>query len=169
MSLPSPPLSIQSEPTIQPSSPAGRQRLRVVLDGALRVAGGVLAVFGAAVTALLEVLLATLRVGGTLIGVSAVLAVLANVALSWFAVSTVGRRWAIALPAVTWFTLMVIVAGGTAEGDILLAGNNWVGLALIVAGSMTFAIMAFRAILAPRPGQPPRPGRPSRVQDPQNG
>lgn len=128
-----------------------RRRLTAVVDRVLRIVGGVLSVIGATLTAVLELIFATLRVGGYLIGVSVLIAVVANVALSWFARRAVGGGWAIALPAVTWFALMVIVAGGTDEGDILLAGNNWVGLAMIVAGSMAFAVMAFRMILAPRP------------------
>lgn len=127
-------------------------RFAAAFDVALRLVAGVLSVAAAVLTAGLELLFATLRVGGYLIGVSALIAVLANVALSWFAVRAVGSGWAIALPALTWFVVMVLAAGGTAEGDILLAGNNWVGLAMIVAGSMTFAVMAFRMVLAPRPG-----------------
>jgi hypothetical protein len=119
------------------------------LDLLLRVAGGVLAVIAAVLTATLELLFATARVGGYLIGASVLLAVLANVVLSWFAYQTVGRKWAVMLPAVTWFALMVLAAGGTSEGDILLAGNNWVGIAMIIAGSMAFAVMGFRLITAP--------------------
>jgi hypothetical protein len=161
----SPPVSIPSEPSTGVPDAPGRVRLRHALDLALRVAGAVLAVAGAVLTAALELLLASLRVGGALVGVSALLAVVANVALSWFANDTVGRRWAVALPALTWFGLMIVAAGGTAEGDFLLAGDNWVGLVMIIAGSMAFAVMAFRAILAAPPrgrtGQGPgSPGGP---------
>jgi hypothetical protein len=131
--------------------PTSRRRWAGAVDLALRIAGGVIVVVAAVLTAVLELLFATLRVGGQLIGVSVVVAVVANAALSWFAHRTVGRGWAIGLPAVVWFGLMVGAAGGTSEGDILLAGNNWVGLAMIVAGSMTFAIMAFRIIILPKP------------------
>ncbi|MEE6257047.1 hypothetical protein [Plantactinospora sonchi] len=142
------PLSGSPESTGSPSrlrSPG----LRHAADLALRIIGGVLAVVGAAVTAVLELILATLRVDGVLIGLSALLAVLANVALSWFAPRAVGRRWALVLPAAVWFVLMVVAAGGTSEGDVLLAGNNWVGLAMIFAGSVAFAVMGFRLIMAP--------------------
>ncbi|MEU5946213.1 hypothetical protein ABZ793_11695 [Micromonospora sp. NPDC047465] len=136
-----------------PPPPPGRSRL--LLDLALRVAGGLVAVLGGVLTAVLELLLATLRVGGQLIGVSVVLAVAANIALSWFAHEAVGRRWAVALPALPWFVLMAVAAVRTTEGDLLVAGDNWVGLAMIVAGAMTFAVMGFRQVLA----QPPvRPG-----------
>ncbi|MGC4787473.1 hypothetical protein ACLQ22_06465 [Micromonospora sp. DT178] len=132
-----------------PPPPSGRSRR--LLDLALRVAGGLVAVLGGILTAVLELLLATLRVGGQLIGVSVLVAIGANIALSWFAHEAVGRRWAVALPAAPWFVLMAVAAVRTAEGDLLVTGDNWVGLAMIVAGAMTFAVMGFRQILAPPP------------------
>lgn len=150
MTLPAAPMSVAPEESAPPP-PAPH---RPLLDLALRVAGGLVAVLGGVLTAVLELLLATLRVGGQLIGVSVLLAVAANVALSWFAHEAVGRRWAVALPALPWFVLMAVAAVRTAEGDLLVAGDNWVGLAMIVAGAMTFAVMGFRQILAPPPARP---------------
>ncbi|MFG1842013.1 hypothetical protein ACGFH8_26715 [Micromonospora sp. NPDC049175] len=120
-----------------------------LLDLGLRLAGAVVVVVAGVLSGVLELLLATVRVGGQLIGVSALLAVGTNIVLSWFAHEAVGRRWAVALPAVPWFALMAVAAIRTNEGDLLLAGDNWVGLAMIVAGAMTFAVMGFRQILAP--------------------
>ncbi|MFI5843577.1 hypothetical protein ACIA8K_28115 [Catenuloplanes sp. NPDC051500] len=120
-----------------------------VTDLALRVTGGVLVVLAAAVTAVLEVFFTPLRVGGFLIGLSALAAVVANVALAWFAYRTVGAKWAVALPALTWFAVLMVAAGSTPEGDILLVDTNWVGLATIFTGSMAFAIVAYRMILPP--------------------
>jgi len=156
VTLPSPAMSAPPEPSPEPP-PAERSALLAAVDLALRIVGGVVAVVGAVVTAVLELILSTLRVGGVLVGLSALLAVVANVALSWFAPRAVGHRWALALPAVVWFGLMVVAAGGTAEGDILLASDNWVGLAMIFAGSVTFAVMGFRLIIAPRRAEPPAP------------
>ncbi|MEV2238516.1 hypothetical protein [Micromonospora sp. NPDC049891] len=130
--------------------PRSSRRWRRPVDIGLRVGGGVLAVVAATLTAVLELLLAPLRVGGHLIGVAVLVAVAANIALSWFAVETVGRRWAVALPALPWVAIMVIAADRTSEGDVLLVGN-WVGLTLVVGGAMTFAVMAFRSILASAP------------------
>ena len=126
-----------------------------LLDLAARLVGAIVVAVAGVVTGVLELLLATVRVGGQLVGVSVLLAIGANIVLSWFAYEAVGRRWAVALPAVPWFALMVVAAIRTNEGDLLLAGDNWVGLAMIVAGAMTFAVMGFRQILAP---QPPRLG-----------
>lgn len=151
MTLPAAPMSVAPDETTPP--PADRPH--PLLDLALRWAGGLVAVLAGVATGVLELLLATVRVGGQLIGLSALVAIGANIALSWFAHEAVGRRWAVALPGVPWFALMAVAAVRTDEGDLLLAGDNWVGLAMIVAGAMTFAVMGFRQILAP----PPAPGR----------
>ena len=39
----------------------------------------------------------------------------------------------------------------TDEGDYLLAGDNWVGLLMILAGSLSFALYAYRMILTGLP------------------
>lgn len=147
MSLPPAPMSVlEGQDAPPPAGPPPR-----LLDLGLRLAGAIVVVLAGVLTGVLELLLSTVRVGGQLIGVSALLAVGANIALSWFAHEAVGRRWAVALPAVPWFVLMAVASVRTSEGDLLLAGDNWVGLAMIVAGAMTFAVMGFRQILAPSP------------------
>lgn len=148
MTLPAAPMSVVPPQAPAPTPPGRAWRL---LDVALRVVGGLVAVIGAVATGLLELLLSTARVGGQLIGVSVLVAVAANIALGWFAYAAVGRRWAVVLPATPWFVLMGAAAVRTSEGDLLLAGDNWVGLAMIVAGAMTFAVMGFRQVLAPPP------------------
>ncbi|MFY1689980.1 hypothetical protein [Plantactinospora sp. WMMB782] len=155
MSLPSAPVSTPEELRPDPPPPAGPSAVYRAVDLVLRVVGGAVAVAAAAVTAVLELILSTWRVGGMLIGVSVLVTVLANVALGWFAPRAVGRRWALALPAVVWFALMVLAAGGTAEGDVLIAADNWVGLVMIFAGSVTFAVMGFRMLMNPRTPAPP--------------
>ncbi|TDC38041.1 hypothetical protein E1211_08485 [Micromonospora sp. 15K316] len=144
-------MSVAPDETSPPPPAGPPPRL---LDLGLRVAGGLVAVVAGVVTGVVELLLATLRVAGQLVGVSVLLAVGANIALGWFAHRAVGRRWSVALPAVPWFALMAVAAVRTAEGDLLLAGNNWVGLVMIVAGAMTFAVVGFRQILAPSPHSP---------------
>ena len=140
--------------------PPRRAALDGLLDLLLRIAGGAVAVIAGVVTAALELIFATVRVGGHLIGASVLLALLANLLLGWFAYQTVGRRWAVALPAVPWFALMAVAAGRTSEGDILLAGDNWVGIAMIFVGSMAFAVVAFRLLIAPPVKPLPPPSRP---------
>lgn len=129
----------------------------------IRVGGVLVAVVAAFVTGVLELLLTTMRAGdltsiwrgepigsggGPLLGASILLAVVANYAIAWFAVSTTGRRWALGPPWAVWTLMMLFVAGmRTNEGDYLLAGNDWVGLAMILIGSLTFAVYSYRMIL----------------------
>lgn len=156
MSLSGPPMA--ASPELEPAPlPADRPAILAGVDLALRIVGGLLAVVGAALSAVLELMLSMVRVGGELIGVSVLVTVAANVALGWFAPRAVGHRWALALPAVVWFLLMVVAAGGTTEGDVLIANDNWVGLVMIFAGSVTFAIMGFRMIMAPHGAAPGLP------------
>jgi hypothetical protein len=135
------PVGMPPDPEPQSSSPGA------AVDLTLRVAGGLLAVVGAVLTAMLELFFATLRLGGELIGVSALMAVVGNVALSLFAHETVGRVWAIALPALAWFTVMMAAISRTTEGDQLL-GYTWVSLLMIFVGALAFAFVAYRLILA---------------------
>jgi hypothetical protein len=131
--------------TGSPATPPPRRSLELTV----RVAGVLVSVLAALLTGVLEVLFASWRVGGNLIGVSAIVAVPANLAIAWFAYRTVGRRWAVGPPWVVWTVLMFIAAGvRTTEGDYLLSGDNWVGLIMILLGSMAFAIYAYRMILA---------------------
>lgn len=128
------------------ASPPGR--LARGFDLGLRVAGCVISVAAALLSGLLELFFASYRVGGYLIGVSVVFAVLVNAGIGWFAVRSVGHRWAVGPPWVMWTALMFLAAGvRTSEGDYLLAGDNWVGLIMILAGSLSFAMYAYRMIL----------------------
>ncbi|MFG2163998.1 hypothetical protein [Micromonospora chersina] len=148
----------EQEPAAPPE-PSGR-----AVDLVLRVAGGVVAVWAGVLAAVLDLLFATWawevvqgRSGGAgkaLVGTSLAVggiaaAVVLTVLVSWFAHVAVGTRWAAALPALPWF--VVIVAGGfrTVEGDLALSGDNVLGLGLIVAGAITFAVMGFRQIVVP--------------------
>jgi hypothetical protein len=131
-----------------PEAPAPVRRERRSLDRTIRIAGLVIAVLAAIFSGLLELFFTTLRVGGFLIGVSILMAVVANTAIAWFAVTTTGRRWALGPPWALW-TLMMLFAAGvrTTEGDYLLGGNDYVALVMILVGSLTFAVYSYRMIL----------------------
>jgi hypothetical protein len=136
--LPPPDLSDERPP----SSRAGAS-----VDTALRVIGGLLAVAMALLSATLELQLSALRVGGALIGVSALIAAVANVGIARFAYRVTGSKWAVAPPALVWVGIMLVASGRTTEGDYLLTG--WVGLATIAAGSAALTIAGIRMVLAP--------------------
>jgi hypothetical protein len=164
VTLPAVPMSVAPEP--QPAAPPEPPRRDV--DLALRIAGGVVAVWAGVLAALLELIFATGawelvrdRSGGAskaLVGSAAAIGGVAGVValtvlLGWFAHAAVGTRWAGALAGLPWF--VVIVAGGfrTAEGDLALTGDNLLGLALIVTGSITFAVLGFRRLVVPPPAR----------------
>jgi hypothetical protein len=148
-----------------PGGPA--RRSRAVWEPVVRVAGLVISVLAAVVSGAFELQLTPLRAGdvvsvwrgvavgsghGPLLGLSILLAAGLNYAIAWFAVGTTGRRWAIGPAWAVWTLLMMLAAGTrTAEGDHLLAGDDWVALAAILAGSLSFAVFAYRMILRPVP------------------
>ena len=132
------------EPTGQATGESAPGPPPVLLDRSLRVAGGVVAVAVAAITALIEIFYTPLRVGGVLIGVSVLLAVVVNFWLPRFTVAVTGSGWVALLPPLVWFALTMVAAGKRPEGDVLL--TNWTGLLMIFAGSLSFAIGGYRLI-----------------------
>jgi hypothetical protein len=141
MTIEAPAVSTPAEPLpAAPPSPA--------LELLVRGAGLLIAVLAVVLTALLELFLTPLRLDGVPIGVAVPVAVVANVAICWFAVTTVGRRWALAPPWAIWTLIMFFAAGTrTTEGDYLISGSDWVALVMILVGSLTFAIYTYRMIL----------------------
>ncbi|GGN55505.1 hypothetical protein GCM10010112_06420 [Actinoplanes lobatus] len=137
-----------------------------MISTATRAAGITVVLVATLVTAFLEIQLSALRVGavgsllagdspyegsGFALPLAVPLAVGANLALAWFALTTVGR-WAVGLPWALW-TLVMLAASGvrTDGGDYLVGGANWVFLVTMVAGSLTFAMFSYRLILKPPP------------------
>jgi hypothetical protein len=125
-----------------------RKAERRALELTIRVAGVVISILAAILSGALELFFTELRIGGVLVGVSIVMALVANPAIAWFAVTTTGRRWALGPPWIVW-TIMMLGAAGirTDEGDYLIAGNDWVALVMILVGSLAFAVYSYRMIL----------------------
>jgi Family of unknown function (DUF6113) len=132
-------------------------------DLTLRVLGALVAMAGGLVTAVLEVFLAPLRLGTVRLPLSLVLAVLGNLVLVWFTYRVTEKRAAIALPAVVWIVVMVLASGRTSEGDLLLTGDNWVGLLTILGGTIAFAGGAYRLIVPRRQLRSHPPSQPARI------
>ena len=151
---------IDSREEVRTEAPPARSAWEPVI-----VASGLaVAILAAFFSGVLELFLTPLRWGdlttiwrgdaigsghGPLLGLSILLAAVGNYAIAWFAVSTTGgRRWALGPPWALWTLLMLLAAGvRTNEGDYLLAGNDWIGLAMILVGSLTFAVYSYRMIL----------------------
>jgi hypothetical protein len=113
----------------------------------LRIAGGVVAVAGGLVSAVIEVFLAPLRIDTVRLPVSVLLAIAGNLILVWFTYRATGRRGLVVLPFLVWMVVMIRASGRTSEGDLLLTGDNWVGLVTIFAGTAAFALGAYRLIV----------------------
>jgi hypothetical protein len=137
-----------------PSAPEDERTPSRALDRALRAAGLSIALLATVLTAALELFLTPLRLGGVPVGVSIVLAAVANPAIVWFAVTTTARRWALGLPWALWTLLMLAAAGiRTDEGDYLIGASDWIALVTILVGSLAFALYAYRMILSGRPAR----------------
>lgn len=117
-------------------------------SGVVRAAGLLVAVVATVVTAIVELYLTPLRIAGVPVGASVLFAVVANWALAWFVLHTTRRRWSVGLPWVLWTVIMLFAAGArTEEGDYLLSGSDWIALVMILVGSLSFAVFAYRMIL----------------------
>jgi hypothetical protein len=119
-----------------------------------RVGGGALVVVLAVWMALVEVFWLPLRVGGLLVPVSVVAAVVANLLLPRFALRLSGSRVVAGLTGVAW--LVVVVAGmiRRPEGDLLITGGGATGvvnLAFLLCGVLAAAFAVGRALGGPRP------------------
>ena len=83
--------------------------------------------------------------------------------------SAPGRRWALGPPWALWTIVMLIASGvRTHEGDYLLSGTNYVALAMILIGSLTFAVYTYRMILKRIPPLAPTPAAPRKTQPSKN-
>ncbi|MPZ28890.1 MAG: hypothetical protein GEV12_21445 [Micromonosporaceae bacterium] len=142
-----------------------------VVDGLLRVLGGLVGLVGGFVAGLLAVLLVPLRVGDagelvswyggladTAIGsvrvpVAVVVAVGANLVLIRFTERATGVRWGVLLPGLGWFVMVVATLQTTAERDRLLLPDDWVAVLTLFAGTTVVVIGTVLALISPDPGR----------------
>ena len=147
-------MTVSAEPETPESPQAPAAPARPVTPGppsvATRIGGHLVANVAAVVTAVAELFLTPLHIGGFPVPVAIPLAVVLNWVLCRFAVHTTGRRWALGPPAAIWTTIMLIASGARRrEGDYLVTDTNWVAMLMILVGSLTFAVYAYRVILRP--------------------
>jgi hypothetical protein len=85
-----------------------------------------------------------------------VAAVVGNAALAWMAWSLTGRMLAVMAPFVAWTVPMVLFASRRPEGDLVLTSNNWVGIATMFVGALTYAGVVYWLTIRSirRPGDP---------------
>lgn len=135
------------------------------IELAYRIGGTVIGIGLAVASAFWEVILSPMRatLGHTSyrIPLALVLAIVGNIGIVWFTHKVTGRIGLAVVPAVGWLAVVLLAARKTAEGDLLVTGDNWVGLLLLFLGCVAWAVAAYRLILkAPRPAPSPAPARP---------
>lgn len=122
-----------------------------VAERVIGISGGVLVTVTAMLTAVVEAFFVPLRIAGVRAPLVLLLALVCNLALPWLGQWLSGSRVGIMLPPLAWFVVIVVFAGGTDEGDVVLAGNDWVALALLVGGAIAAAAGAYFALLRADP------------------
>jgi hypothetical protein len=125
--------------------------------GWLQAAGVAVGLLLGFVTAVWEVFASPLYAGAIPLPVSPVLAVATNLAVIWFTRRVTGRAGLALLPGVVWFGTMFVAANKTNAGDLLIPGNDYMGLAAILLGCAAWGVGGYWAVLRQRPGPITRP------------
>lgn len=157
----------EAELEVAPAPPAVPAELRwPLLDRALRVTGGGLALLGGLLTGVLTVLLVPLRVAhvpwlaelagdarGLRIPVALLVAAGGAGFLVWFSRRATGLRWAAALPLAGWFLVVVLTLRGSDAGDRLMVPDDWVGALALFGGTLVLVVGAVIGFAAGGRGQ----------------
>jgi len=115
--------------------------------------GGVLALVVAVWLAMVEVFWLPLRMGGVLLPISVVVAVVGNLLLPRLALRLSGSRLVAALTGVAWLVVVVAAMIRRPEGDLLITGGGATGvvnLAFLMLGVLAAAFAVGRALGGPR-------------------
>jgi hypothetical protein len=114
---------------------------------------GLTAVLVAAWLALVEVFWLPLRLGGVLVPLSIVVAVVANLLIPAAALRWSGSRLVAVLPLLTWLVVAVAAMTRRPEGDLVMNGvgaSGVVGLAFLLLGTLAAAFSVGRVLGGPR-------------------
>jgi hypothetical protein len=116
-------------------------------EPAYKIAGTVVGVGLGAMSAIWEVMVSPMHVtiGGAIVRVplATLLAIAGNVGLVWFMRTVTGMLSLAVLPGLAWFAVMFAASTKTSEGDLLITGDNWVGVATILLGAVAWAAAAY--------------------------
>jgi hypothetical protein len=118
-----------------------------------RLGQGLTAVVVATWLALVEVFWLPLRVGGVLVPVSVVVAVVGNLLLPAAALRWSGSRLVAVLPALAWLVVAVGAMVRRPEGDLVMTGGGATGvvnLAFLMLGVLAAAFSVGRVLGGPR-------------------
>jgi hypothetical protein len=127
-------------------------------DLTYKIAGTIVGTGLAAVTGFWAALLTPLHVtiaGSVLrLPIAPVVALVCNLGIFWMTRIVTGRTGLGVLPAVGWFLVIFAAGRTTSEGDLLITGNNWVGVVTILVGALAWAIGPYFTVI--RGGRRPR-------------
>jgi len=118
-----------------------------------RVSWGLIALVVAAWLALAEVFWLPLRVGGVLVPVSIVVAVVGNLLLPTAALRLSGSRLVAVLAVVPWLVVAVAAMVRRPEGDLVMSGSEALGvvnLTFLMLGVLAAAFSVGRVLGGPR-------------------
>ena len=118
-----------------------------------RVCWGLTALVVAAWLALAEVFWLPLRVGGVLVPVSVVVAVVGNLLLPTAALRLSGSRLVAVLAVVPWLVVAVAAMVRRPEGDLVMSGSEALGvvnLTFLMLGVLAAAFSVGRVLGGPR-------------------
>jgi hypothetical protein len=118
-----------------------------------RVCWGLTALVVAAWLTLAEVFWLPLRVGGVLVPVSVVVAVVGNLLLPTAALRLSGSRLVAVLAVVPWLVVAVAAMVRRPEGDLVMSGSEALGavnLAFLMLGVLAAAFSVGRVLGGPR-------------------
>jgi hypothetical protein len=87
------------------------------------------------------------RVGGTLVPVSLVIAVVGNVLVGRAGARVAGSTGAV-VPGLLWVAVTLVLSSRRAEGDVVVPGDA-VGLAFLLTGALASAVAYGAAVLRP--------------------
>ncbi|TQN37385.1 hypothetical protein FHU33_4036 [Blastococcus colisei] len=121
--------------------------------GGGRVGWGLAAVVVAGWLALVEVFWLPLRVGGLVVPLSVVAAVVGNLMLPAAALRLSGSRLVAVLPAVVWLVVAIGAMTRRPEGDLVMTGGGATGvvnLAFLMLGVLAAAFSVGRVLGGPR-------------------
>jgi hypothetical protein len=126
--------------------------LRVSTELAYRVAGTLVGIGLAIATAVWETVLSPMHVtighSTFRLPIALLIAVVGNAGIVFFTHQVTGKLGLAMIPAVAWLIVVFTAGTKTSEGDLLITGDNWVGITLILLGSLAWAGAGYWLIVA---------------------
>jgi hypothetical protein len=125
-----------------------------------RIGWAVVAVLVAGWLALVEIFWLPLRIGGVLVPVSILVAVVGNLLLPGLLMRVSGSRLVAVLPAVVWLVVAVTAMSRRPEGDVVMLGRGTLGtlnLVFLLVGVLAAAVAVGRTLGARPPVRPRDP------------